>query len=99
MSWNYRVMAIPDPKEGWEGEINLTINDVFYDDDGNPNGYGQLMEPPQYRGGEVPGGATIEEIRLELQLMINALDKPILCAGDRWPQEYQPKNKDSDEQS
>ena len=96
MSWNYRVMAIPHPKDGWDGEVSLTINDVFYDEAGKPNSYGELLEPPQYRGGEVPGGDTIEEIREGLRLMALALDKPILCAGDRWPQEYKPK---PDEQS
>jgi hypothetical protein len=96
MSWNYRVMAIPDPKLGWDGEVSLTINDVYYNDNDKPNGYGELMEAPRYRPGEVPGGATLKEIRWELRQMMKATQKPILCAGDRFPQEYKEKNIDNE---
>jgi len=91
MSWNYRVMAVQaNPVKGWE-EIYLTINDVYYDKEGRPNGYGELGEPPLYRHGETPGGDTLEELRGVLQNMTKALDKPILYGGDRWPQIYTPK--------
>lgn len=89
MSYNFRVMAVPHPTKGWD-EVWLTINDVGYDNDGNLANYGQLNEAPMFRRGEVPSGETIEDIRLALKLMENALAKPILCAGDKWPQEYIP---------
>lgn len=88
-TWNYRVMAIPHPKKGWD-EVSLTINDVYYNDEGEPDSYGELMEAPTYRHGEVAGGDTIEEVRGDLDNMTKACDKPILCAGDKWPQEYKP---------
>ena len=89
MSWNYRVMAIPDPKKGWT-EVTLTINDVYYNDHGAPDSYGSLMEGPVYRPGQVACGDTIEELQEDLKNMLLACDKPILCSGDRWPQEYTP---------
>lgn len=89
MRWNFRVMAIPHPVKGWE-EVSLTINNVYYDDAGLPTSYGELMEPPSYRHGECPGGETVVELRIILDLLYLALNKPILCSGDRWPQEYKP---------
>lgn len=89
MSWNYRVMAVPHPTKGWE-QVYLTINDVYYKDDGSPDSYGDLMSPPVYQLGEIPGGDSIEEISGILDRMKDATTKPILCGGDRWPQEYKP---------
>lgn len=89
MSWNYRVMAVPHPQNGWK-EVHLAINDIYYDDNGMPESYGILGEPPTFRDGETVSGDTIKEIRVTLKLMAKALKKPILCGGDRWPEEYKP---------
>lgn len=89
MSWNYRVMAVPHPTKGWE-EVYLTMNDVWYDDAGNPRSYGKINQAPEYRRGEVAGGETIEEVKSDLHGMLFATTLSILCAGDRWPQEYKP---------
>lgn len=90
MSWNYRVMRFQsNPAVHWdkEQEIYLVINDVYYDKDGTPNGYGDVGRD---RRGETVHGESIEDMRDILKRMTEALDKPILYGGDRWPQEYKP---------
>jgi len=77
MSWNYRVLA-------WEQEDEepfLQIHSVYYHKNGKPKVYSDR--------GEYAGGYTIAELSQELQMMDEALDKPILWAGDKFPEEYE----------
>lgn len=88
MSFNFRVMAVPDTIKKWDAKyVTLFINDVFNDEDGMPNGYGVIDSS---RWGASVSGDTIDELRYVLGQMRVALEKPILCAGDRWPEEYKP---------
>lgn len=88
-TWNYRIMAVPHPQKGWE-EVYLTVNDVNYYSDGKPKSYGELNAPPFFRRGSTPGGDDMGEVTKTLSMMLLATTKPILCSGDRWPQEYKP---------
>jgi hypothetical protein len=76
MSWNYRVLA-------WEQEDEepyFEIGSVSYDKHGNPVVYSEY--------GNIAGGDTIDELQVELNQMNQALNKPILWAGDKFPEEY-----------
>lgn len=82
MSWNYRLMAFePHAIQIKLGKIQpfLEIRSVYYDDSGKANGYGDSGFPIN--------GESLEEIRVVLQLQKNALAKPVLWAGDKFPQE------------
>lgn len=91
MSWNYRVMRFQNnPTVHWdkEEEIFLVINDVYYDEAGNPTGHGDMNKD---WSGETVHGESIEDMRAILKRMADALDMPILYGGDRWPQIYTPQ--------
>lgn len=76
-TWNCRVLAIEH-----NGDIYLRIHEVYYNKQGVADGY---TAAPASIGGE-----TIEEVK-EYVLKINtAIEKPILWAGDKFPQEYNP---------
>lgn len=65
MSWNYRVIA----KE-YKDDVEFYIHEVYYDADGNPNGY--TKEP-------VPvSGACVKDIKWTLKHMKKAMKKPVL---------------------
>lgn len=65
MTWNHRVM-----RSEYAGESYHTIREVFYDEDGNIEGW--TAEPI------APQGETPEELRDELQRMLACLDRPVL---------------------
>ena len=75
MSWNYRVLA-----HKYEEEIYFEIHEVYYDENGIPNGY---KEKPVTISGE-----NIKGMRWALNKMKECLKKPILWAGDDFPKEY-----------
>lgn len=75
MSWNYRVMA----HQGTD-LVYFQIHSVYYDEDHNPTAYSS--EPT------IPFGESPEELKVELSLFMQALSKPVLWYGDRWPEEY-----------
>ncbi|MBP3916203.1 hypothetical protein [Clostridium sp.] len=64
MSWNYRVV-----KRNCNGEYCFKIEEVYYDEYGNINGYGEAS---------APCGEDVEEIRTFLELMANALKKEFI---------------------
>ena len=76
MTWNYRVLA-----HEHDIEIILEIHEVFYDNEGNPDGYTENCSVI---------GVDMREIEYALDMMSSATEKPILWAGDRFPQEYKP---------
>ena len=75
MSWNYRVLAFAHPSE-----VVFEICPVYYSDSGKPNGYG--------KGEPVYSDTGKEGLVWRLQRYDEALLKPILYAGDRFPEEY-----------
>jgi len=74
-SWNHRLLAhIHDE------EVYLQVHEVYYNDDGIPNGY---SENPVTIGSE-----EIKGIKWVLTNVRKCLDKPILYAGSNFPAEY-----------
>lgn len=73
--WNYRVMA-----HEHKGEIYFQIHDVYYNKKRKPNSY---TRDPSWVGSE-----TIEGMQWTLDAMKEALSKPILWAGHKFPLEY-----------
>lgn len=69
MTWNHRVMKIEN-----RGETFLEIHEVYYDDQGRPNGY--TTDPIAVTG------ETIDELRWVLNRMLECLDKDILTEED-----------------
>jgi hypothetical protein len=78
MSWNYRVVKninkIPELlrksfPNGGEFDIFYTINDVYYDDNGDIVNIGR-KSPVM--------GEDIEELKWSLQKMLEACDKPVI---------------------
>ena len=77
MSWNHRVIATEHNGETW-----LAIHEVHYSD-GKPDGRSTNPIPV--------GSNTIKGLRWTLNRMKEALKKPVLWGGDRFPQEYEHK--------
>jgi len=69
MNWNHRVMNCPSENGG---DDLLFFKEVYYDDNGKPDAY---SEPFMC-------GDDIDELRLLLQRLENALDKPVLHEND-----------------
>lgn len=67
-SWNFRVVA----RENM-GEPEFTIVETYYDDEGNVDGW---TDDPAW-----PTGLTLEDLRGELRLMLEATEKPLLKTG------------------
>ncbi len=75
MSWNYRVLAFVQ-----EDETVLQICEVYYDDENKPNGYTDKNTIISLEGKE--------GLKWMLSKYREALKKPILYGGDKFPQEY-----------
>ena len=73
--WNYRVLATKH-----DNEVYLQVHEVFYTDDGVPNGY---TENPVSIGSE-----SVKGIKWQINKIKECLKKPILWAGDKFPLEY-----------
>lgn len=79
MTWNYRVLAHRDG-----AGIYFQIHEVYYDEQGNPNGYTER--------GTTIGSETLESLRSELERMKECLDKPVLSYSD-FPNEFNSEKK------
>jgi len=79
-TFNHRVMAHKSGRF-----VYLQIHEVYYDDNGVPDGYTQ--------NAVTVGGETTAELVWVLDKMKLCLDKPILWAGDKFPKEYKSKKK------
>lgn len=66
--WNYRAVMFPPLPRG-DLSSYFRICEVFYDDDGKPNGWCEA---------DGPGGETVEEINQDLVLMLDALHREVL---------------------
>jgi len=74
MGWNHRVLA-----HDCGDEMYFQIHEVLYTDD-IPDGYTEK--------GISVGGESISSLKWTLNKMKKCLSKPILWAGDRFPEEY-----------
>lgn len=75
MSWNHRILA-----HDTDGEIYLQIHEVYYDKEGVPDGYTM--------NAIAVSGEDLDSIKWTLDKMKECLEKPILWAGDKFPEEY-----------
>lgn len=73
MTWEYRVLSVPEP-EGTESGEWLEIVEVYYDENGKlVNRTVDSMKPC---------GETVEEVREALLMMLDATEKPVLREAD-----------------
>jgi hypothetical protein len=66
MTWNYRIFKETDKL----GEDWFTVREVYYTESEEIEAYS--AEPAN------PGGVTVEELRSDIEHMLQALEKPIL---------------------
>jgi hypothetical protein len=76
MPWNHRIMA----HNNGDNEVYFQIHEVYYDENGSPNSY--TVNPVTI------GGEDLESIEWTLNKMLESLNKPILSAGENFPNEY-----------
>ena len=75
MGWNHRILAHED------GELMyFQIHEVYYNKEGTPKAY--------TTNGVSVGGDTIKSITWTLNKMKECRAKPVLFAGDKFPDEY-----------
>jgi hypothetical protein len=79
--WNYRVLAVSN--KTYPDEISLEFYEVYYNDEGVPDGY--TANPVGV------GSDTMKGLGWVLNRMKEALKKPVLWEGKRFPEEYIPK--------
>lgn len=65
MSWNYRAVVTRT-----NGETSYAIHEVYYDEQGKENGLTEC--------GIAPIGDSLDDLKLCLELMLNAINKPLL---------------------
>jgi len=75
MGWNYRILAYQ-----FESTIEFQIHEVYYNKDGIPDRY--TLNPIPVRGN------TVESLSWVLDRMIECKSKPVLWAGEKFPNEY-----------
>lgn len=64
MSWNYRVST-----KTVDGVVLYGVVEVYYDSDGNANGWTDFVDPN--------GWEDIDDLKGTLSLMLEAMDKPL----------------------
>ncbi len=69
MSWNHRIL-----RRTFEGETFYAVHEVYYDENGNPNGCTDESVSPK--------GETMDELRSDILSFHDALTKPILNYED-----------------
>ena len=75
MTWNYRIIKHRCPSRITTGEIEwFQIHEVYYDKDGKI----ELWSAE----GCLPSGETKEELMADVEMMMQAFDRPILNAED-----------------
>lgn len=70
MFWNYRVIQTTYPS----GEVDFGVYEVYYDNEGRITAYTEDPVPAVCE--------TIEELRQDLQRMLECLDNPVLVASE-----------------
>jgi hypothetical protein len=81
MTWNHRLLATEYESVGSK-ETYFQIHEVYYDEDGKPNGY--TANPITI------GGDSIDGLRWTVDRIKECLEKPILWGDDRFPEVYEP---------
>ena len=76
MSWNHRILA----HENEYGEIYFKVHEVYYENN-VPNGYTVNSATVE--------SETLKGIKWTLNKMKEATKKPILWAGERFPNEFE----------
>lgn len=74
MNWDHRVLV-----HEYKGNVSFSIRQVVYLD-GKPRWY--------KKGVPIIGSGSLEDIQWHLDSVQEALSKPILYAGERFPEEY-----------
>lgn len=67
-SWDYRIREHREV----DGTPHYEIVEVYYDDQGNPNGWAEAA---------APHGDSVSELRDDMESMLTALDRPIYLDG------------------
>jgi len=75
MSWSHRILA-----HEHHDETFFQVHEVYYDENNKPNEYTE--------NGVSVGGCNIKEITWTLYRMLECRKRPIIWAGDRFPDEY-----------
>ena len=75
--WNIRILRDEYP----DGTEYFFPAEVYYDDDGVPDGY----------GGYSSEGDTVADVVRYAKDVVLAERRPVLYAGERFPQEYKPE--------
>lgn len=70
--WNYRVLA-----QDYAGEMVYSINEVFYDEHGNPIDYVKVPV--------IMIGADKEELIQDIQVMLEAFSEEVLFIDEDFP--------------
>jgi len=70
MTWNYRVIDLTE--QAVDGELLYGIVEVYYDEQGNPEGY---TDPFIL-------GDSLQELEESLQMMFKSIQKPTLNPKD-----------------
>lgn len=83
MSWNYRILAFEYKGLDKEPEVEFRICEVYYTKRGKPNGYTDQNQTSSSEG--------IKGLKWILKKHAEALKKPILYAGKKFPKVYKVK--------
>jgi hypothetical protein len=70
MTWNYRVMKFTYSN----GTCYFAFHEVYYDEQGNPNGYSSTACEPY--------GESMEELKSDMSMMLKAFHLPVLTESD-----------------
>ena len=68
-SWEYRVVERVSSRPHMDDAIWYEIIEVYYDDEGKVVGSTDAVHPT---------GDSLEDLRQDLELMLRALDKPVI---------------------
>lgn len=80
MAWNHRIMA-----HEHKGDVYFQIHEVYYDENNTPNSY--------TKDAISIGGDDLKTITWTLNKMLECRKKPILWAGEKFPNECKMKYK------
>lgn len=76
MTSNYKIIV-----DKYKGEEFFQIHEVYYDDNGDPNGYTENAITVFSEEG-------VQGITEQMKIMKRALKEPVIWGGSRFPQEY-----------
>jgi len=73
MKWNYRVLRHTDGGVD-SNEEYFMVHEVYYEDDGKPS----ICTSNECK----PFGNTLEELKSDMEMMVDAFEKPVLDYSD-----------------